>query len=212
MKHGSSLLLALGLVALACPARADRTFTVGADSLVFSQTGSLVRITESDVPATTFLAFETPTMIAISAERSDTDGVWEVLDPGQFYCPALSMAIGTRWRFLDDDQGNLRSAEVVAFESLTVPAGTFNAWKVHVSLDDQPGTVTRTLWFANGVGMIREVSYSFGIVASRSVLQSYSRTGAGFFPLVEGNTWHYVNQTLDTRASSMSAFKGRFDR
>jgi hypothetical protein len=193
-------------------AHADQTFAVGADSVVFSRSGSLVRVTETGSPGVTYLAYETATTVRVYAERSDTDGQWEVLDDGQDYCPLKAMYVGLTWRFLDDDLGNTRTATVVDYESVSVPAGTFMAYRADISVDDQPSVVTESLWFTVNVGMVRQLDFQDGAVVRRLVLQNYgvSVIDPGFFPLVQGNTWEYADESVETRPSSLSTLKGSF--
>jgi hypothetical protein len=203
-------LLVLVLIA-AVPAQAQRTVTVGADSLVFSQPGSLVRVVDAEAPARTYLAYESAANVRMDARRLDSDGQWEPLDPVQYYCPTLAMTIGQAWPYLVDDAGQTRTAEVVAFENVSVPAGDFMAWRVDVVVDDRPGVVTHSLWFAGNVGMVQEAGFLDGTVVRRLALLDYSVSGPGFFPLLPGNTWSYIDISVDNRRLSVSALKRSFE-
>ncbi|RKZ12306.1 hypothetical protein DRQ53_03085 [bacterium] len=195
--------------------RADQSFEVTADSLLVSEVGSLVRISEPGEVGQTLFAFEEPPGLPVSwirlyAGRPDDTGEWEVFDAQQFLCPAFSMIAGQTWRFLDSDQGGWQTAEVIVSDMVTVPAGTFPAWRVDVSEDDQPGTVKQRFWFAGNVGIVQQVEFEAGVVVWRSELSSYSVSGNGFFPLVVGNRWEYVEATVPVPGRSLGGFKAMF--
>lgn len=208
-----SLVAALALGA--SPARADRSFEVTADSTLNSEVGTLVRlVTDGEVGQTAF-AFEDPvsdpsSLIRIYAGRPDDTGMWGVLVGRQYLCPTFSMAPAQSWRFLDGDADEERRAEVIGLESVTVPAGTFSAWRVDITGVDLPGVVQSSFWFSGNVGLVREVDWNGPVIERSWDLASYQVTGLGFFPLEIGNRWEYTQSVVSARSRSVGLVKGRF--
>ena len=190
-------------------ARADRTISVAADSTVFGQPGSLVRIVVNAAESRTFAAVESESQILVYAVRPDVTGEWSLLDPGQYFCPEFAMSPGQRWRFLDDEDGATRTAEAVGLENVSVASGDFLAWRVDVSRDDQPSAVVLRMWFAGNVGLVKEVVFDGGARVARTELESYTVSGSGYFPLVVGNTWTYADLPVAADASSVGRLKAR---
>jgi hypothetical protein len=201
------------LLGTAVESRADKTFTVTKDSLLFSQPGFLVRIVEPGVPGTTFFAFEYDQMIQIYAERLDGSDTWEVFNGRQYLCQAYAMAAGNVWRFLDDElTGEFRTAEVVSTESVDVGGVSFIAWRVDIMLDSTPGMVEQSLWFTGGVGIVKQVDRNGGAAVSKLVLRGFSVTGIGFFPLEIGNNWEYGTLSVADVTGSVGVLKARYHR
>lgn len=199
------------LLGVAVDSRADQSFTVTKDSILFSQQGFLVRIVEPGVSGTTFFAFESGPMIRIYSERRDGSDTWEVFGGAQFLCRALAMEVGNIWRFLDDeDTGEFRTAEVVSSENVLVGAGNFTAWRVDVALDSKPDTVQQSLWFAGGVGIVKQVDWIGAAATRKSELQSFSVTGIGFFPLEIDNRWQYSDLRVPGVVRSTGVLKARY--
>jgi hypothetical protein len=198
---------------LAGPARADETFEVGADSLLFSQIGSLVRVTDPGAGGATYHCFEFGNLVRIYGIREFGSEDWEIPSTPVYLCPVAEMLPGLGWRFLDDDFGNLRTAEAVRQESVTVPAGNFpNAWRVEVRRDDQPGVLDEVFWYAAGVGIIQHVEWAGGQIVRRSQLTGSDVQGAGYFPLIEGNSWQYTDATVSGDRRSVSSLKDLYQR
>lgn len=201
------------LFAAAQPAGADETITVGADSLLFSQIGVLVRLTDPGVDGATLHMAESISRIRIYGIREYGSDDWEIPSTPVYLCPTLEMNAGLQWKFLDDDFGNARTAMAVRAETLTVPAGNFlSAWRVEVSRDDQPGVVNEIYWYVANVGLVKRVEYEFGLIVQKSELLSYDVQGFGFFPLVEGNEWIFEDATVEGGKRSVGSLKDLFRR
>jgi hypothetical protein len=58
--------------------------------------------------------------------------------------------------------------------------------------------------------MVRQLDFEDGVVVRRLVLQSFNVTGLGFFPLIQGNSWQYGDESVGASSSSVGALKARF--
>ena len=205
------VLLLTSLLVTAADSRADQTFTVTRDSLLFSNAGVLVRVVPSAASGKTYFVFEYQNKIQIYAERLDGSDTWEVFDGRQYLCLAWQMNVGNVWRYLDDeDTGEPRTAHVISTDAVVVGAGSFQAWRVDIALDSEPDTAQESLWFASGVGIVKQVDWLGGVAVARSELQSYSVDGLGFFPLEIGNTGQYADLTVPATVGSLGALKTRY--
>jgi hypothetical protein len=199
------------LLVTAAESRADQFFMVTKDSLLFSNSGFLIRIVETGSPGTTFFAFEYENMIQTYAERPDGSQTWEVLDGRQFLCRAWAMGVGNVWRFLDDEvTGERRTAEVVSTGNVVVGAGSFQAWRVDIALDSTPDTVQESVWFAATVGIVKQVDWTGGVAVGRSELQAFSVTGFGYFPLEVDNAWQYTDLSVPGALGTLGALKTQY--
>ena len=199
------------LLVTALGARADQSFTVTKDSLLFSNSGFLVRVVESGSPGKTFFAFEYENKIQIYAERPDGSQTWDVLDGRLFLCQAWAMDVGNTWRFLDDEEsGERRTAAVVSTGIVVVGAGSFQAWRVDIAVESAPDLVQESIWFAATVGIVKQVDWIGGAAVGRSELQDFNVTGFGYFPLEVDNTWQYADQTVPGAVGSLGVLKSRF--
>jgi hypothetical protein len=208
-----ALICLLPLFALTQPAAADETIVVGADSLLFSQIGVLVRLTDPGVDGATLHMAESISRIRIYGIREYGSDEWEIPGTPAYLCPTLEMLPGLQWRFLDDDFGNPRTAVAVGAEALSVPAGNFlSAWRVEVTLDDRPSVLDEVYWYVLGVGLVQRVEYAAGEVVRRSELLSYDVQGLGFFPLFEGNAWQFSDATVEGGERSVGSLKDLFRR
>ena len=190
---------------------ADETFEVGADSLLFSEIGTLVRVVESDGNGATYHCVESINRVRIYGIREFGSQEWFIPPVPVYLCPQTEMLPGLGWKFLDDDLGNTRTAEAVRQEAVTVPAGNFtNAWRVEVRRDDQPGVLDEVFWYAANVGIVKRAEWSGGQVSVRSELASYDVRGFGYFPLIEGNGWQYTEATVPVGRRSVGSLKDLF--
>ncbi|MEM3489919.1 MAG: post-COAP-1 domain-containing protein, partial [Nitrososphaerota archaeon] len=93
------------------------------------------------------------------------------------------------------------TSTALRFESITVPAGTFNCILVETTItatNSLPGadylSGTRQMWFADGVGLIKLVyNHRDGSVTEAKLLSHTcdpSPSGE-YFPLATGNSWRY---------------------
>lgn len=191
--------------------RADESFEVGADSLLFSQIGTLVKVVGSGGAGATYHCVESITRVRIYGSREFGSQEWEIPPIPVHLCPQTEMLPGLGWKFLDDDLGNARTAEAVRQEAVTVPAGNFpNAWRVEVRLDDQPGVLDEVFWFSANVGIVKRVEWSGGQVSVRSELAASDVQGSGYFPLIEGNGWQYTGATVPAGRRSVGSLKDQF--
>lgn len=201
------------LFALAQPAGAFETIEVGADSVLFSEIGALVRVTDFGVGGATLHLVDSITRIQIYGVRNFGTDEWSIPPIPVYLCPTFEMLPGLAWKFPDDNFGNARTAEAVRQESLTVPAGDFpNAWRVEVTRDDQPSVVNEVYWYAANVGLVQRTVWEGDELVSKSELMSYSVNGVGYFPLVWGNTWEFTDGTVELGARSVGSLKDLFQR
>jgi hypothetical protein len=207
------LLSVLLLFTIAQPAAASEIVEVGADSLLFSQIGVLVRFSDPGVDGATLHMAESISRIRIYGIRDYGSDDWEIPPTPVYLCPTLEMPKGLQWKFLDDDFGNSRTAVSVGAEALSVPAGNFlSAHKVEVTRDDQPSVLNEAYWYVAGVGLVKRVEYEAGVVVRKSELLGYDVQGVGFFPLVEGNSWQFSNATVGGEERSVGSLKDLFRR
>lgn len=203
------------LILFAIPQQADagETVEVGADSLLFSEIGVLVRLTDPGVDGSTLHMTESISRIRIYGIREYGSDEWEIPGAPVYLCPTFEMLPGLQWKFLDDDFGNPRTAVAVGAEALSVPAGNFlSAWRVEVTRDDQPSVLNEVYWYVLGVGLVQRVEYAAGEVVRRSELLSYDVQGPGFFPLFKGNVWQFSDATVAGGERSVGSLKDLFRR
>lgn len=199
----------LGLMA-STSAVADNVFTTTVDSTIDGNAGTILTIEDAGNPTETFFVFPQAGMIRVYASRDEGSPTWDILTGPVFLVPKNNITAGDTWRFLDDDLGGETIAEAITEESVTTAAGTFTAWKIDVAPVSNPANRTQSLWFASGVGLVRQVDYFDQWIERESNLESYSTTGNGFFPLVVGNTWTYIGTEVPTEDSSIGELKSRY--
>lgn len=208
---GRVAIFLLVLLGLAGTASASEFFEVGADSLLFSEIGTLVRVTDPGSGGVTLHLIESITWIRIYGTREYGSEDWEVYPTPVYLCPTFEMTPGFAWRFLDDDFGNARTAEAVGQEVVTVPAGTFaNAWRVEVTRDDQPSVLDEVFWFVVNLGIVKHTDWEGGQAVYKSELLSSDVSGLGFFPLELGNTWQYTEGSVEAVGRSVGGLKALF--
>ena len=191
----------------------DESWEVLADSTLDGHDGYLVRIVAPGEGSATMFVFEESGKYRVYAARDGGSSIWSVLPGEQYYCESTSMNINDTWRHLDDD-GEEAQATVVDQQQVTTGAGTFTAYKVNVVRVSAPSTVTQILWFASGVGLVRQIDLYSGPFPDtwQSDLQNYSITGgSGFFPLAAGNQWQFAEITNPVKTSSWSGIKSAFE-
>jgi hypothetical protein len=83
------------------------------------------------------------------------------------------LVVGEKWRWSGKTitQNNVTETnEVIGLETVKVPAGTFRAMKVVSQVRDTDSGVTRTYWYAEGVGLVKwmteggQIKYSWELV------------------------------------------------
>ena len=92
--------------------------------------------------------------------------------------PLLKLPIrpGATWSWSGTARANVRvdeSSEVVGAEKIDVPAGRFQTLKVVTRIEQGGVSVTKTSWYAAGVGLVQQATQSSG-VDSQTVLVDYS--------------------------------------
>jgi hypothetical protein len=202
-------IVCLGLMA-GTSAMADEVFTTTVDSTIDGNAGTILTIENAGGPTEAFFVFPQAQMIRVYASRDEGSPTWDILTGSVSLVPKNKFTAGDTWRFLDDELGGETVAVAVAEESVTTAAGTFTAWKVDVALVTNPTQPTQSLWFAAGVGLVRPVDYLAQWIETASSLDTYSTTGNGYFPLVVGNTWTYVESEVPTAGSSVGEIKARY--
>jgi hypothetical protein len=78
-------------------------------------------------------------------------------EPPKQYLPNPLVA-GFKWKWNGKDHTQQEFAEenkVVGFETITVPAGKFRAMKVVSQITGAASPMTRTYWYAEGVGLLK---------------------------------------------------------
>lgn len=71
------------------------------------------------------------------------------------------LVAGSRWRWKGKDYTQTERNEnnqVVGFEKVTVPAGKFRAMKVVSQIEGAATPVTKTYWYADGVGLVKSTT------------------------------------------------------
>ena len=199
----------LGLI-VSTSAVADDVFTATADSTIDGNPGTILTIEDAGNPTETFFVFPQAGMIRVYASRDEGSPTWDILTGPVFLVPKNNITAGDTWRFFDDDLGGETVAEAIIEESVTNAAGTFTAWKIDVAPVSNPTQPTQSLWFASGVGLVRQVDYFDQWIERESNLDTYSTTGNGYFPLVVGNIWTYVGSEVPTADSSVGELKSRY--
>lgn len=205
-----AVIAAVALLSPALPAAADFTFTVTKDSTMDGNDGKLMRVAEPGYPSEDFFMFVQDGYVRVYAHRDNSDGSWTIPLVPLYFVPQSTISQGQTWSFLPMGGVALTVAEAVAQEQKTVSAGTFECWRVDVTALGSPETVITTFWFSSGVGMVAQVEYNEGKATWRTELDNYSVTGAGYFPLVLGNTWDFLGLEVAGEVSSLGALKGRF--
>jgi hypothetical protein len=92
--------------------------------------------------------------------------------------PLLKLPIrpGATWSWSGTARANVRveeSSQVVGSEKIEVPAGRFQTLKVVTRIEQGGVSVTKTSWYAPGVGLVQQATQSSG-VDSETVLVDYS--------------------------------------
>jgi len=103
------------------------------------------------------------------------EGLQATYEPAKQYLPNPLVA-GQKWDWSGKDPTQMdhrESSRVVGFENVTVPAGKFRAMKVVTEIAGTSVPLTRTTWYADGVGLIKSASVS-GQIKYGSELTDYS--------------------------------------
>ncbi len=193
---------------LALPVTASETLTVAADSTLAGHEGFIVHITSTFEGFSSLFLFEENDKLRLFAGRDGGSTEWDILSSAQYVVPTTAMTVGQSWDFIDTDEGEARVARVVGQEQRTTSAGTFTCLRVKIERVSAPGVADETIWFAWGVGFVRDQGYVDGYLDWRDELQSYSiSSGTGYMPMGVGNTWSYVERPVASEAESWGGLK-----
>ena len=83
---------------------------------------------------------------------------------------------GSSWTWQGKDYTQVDVTEknaVIGFETVTVPAGKFRAMKVVSEVSDSNAVMTKTYWYADGVGLVKTTTVG-GAITYGSELVDYS--------------------------------------
>ena len=103
------------------------------------------------------------------------EGLKATYDPPKQYLPNPLVA-GQKWESTGKDPTQVEhheSSRVVGFENVTVPAGKFRAMKVVSEVSGSGSPLTRTNWYADGVGLVKSTTQG-GQIKYGSELTDYS--------------------------------------
>jgi hypothetical protein len=93
------------------------------------------------------------------------EGVKVDYDPGRQYLMNPLVA-GKKWFWKgkgEIGQDITESNEIIGPETVKVPAGTFRAVKIVSQVADGEAVLTRTTWYAEGVGLVKSMSEGRGL-------------------------------------------------
>ena len=85
------------------------------------------------------------------------EGLQATYDPPKQYLPN-PLVVGQKWESSGKDPTQMEhreSSRVVGVETVTVPAGKFRAMKVVSEIANGGALMTKTSWYADGVGLIK---------------------------------------------------------
>lgn len=169
--------------------------TVVADSTLVGQDGYILlreEPGESDHLANYFMVDEGG-HIRFFANREAGAPDWTIHPDGWYFGPPPGAGIGDSWTTVPGNYGRPSRSTLHAYETVVVPAGTFDAvvCVVHPEAMGDAGPATNNVrHFADGVGLVRE---AWPWISGANVLQSYSVVGgSGRFPLAVGNWWEFL--------------------
>ena len=103
------------------------------------------------------------------------EGLKATYEPPKQYLPNPLVA-GQKWEWTGKDPTQVERHErsrVIGFENITVPAGKFRAMKVESEISGASAPITRTSWYADGVGLVKTTTVG-GQIKYGSELTDYS--------------------------------------
>jgi len=103
------------------------------------------------------------------------EGLQATYDPPRQYLPN-PLTVGQKWEWSGKDPTQVERHEtsrVVGVETVTVPAGKFRAMKVVTEIANGKALMTRTSWYADGVGLVKTTTVG-GQINYGSDLTDYS--------------------------------------
>lgn len=105
----------------------------------------------------------------------DHEGLKATYEPPKQYLPNPLVA-GQKWEWTGKDPTQVErreSSRVVGFENVTVAAGKFRAMKVITEVGGDAAPMTKTNWYADGVGLVKSTTEG-GQIKYGSELTDYS--------------------------------------
>jgi hypothetical protein len=103
------------------------------------------------------------------------EGLQAAYEPPKQYLPN-PLVRGQKWEWFGKDPTQVEhreSHQVVGFENVTVPAGKFHAAKIVSEITGASAPMTRTTWYAAGVGLVKSTTVG-GQIKYGSELTDYS--------------------------------------
>lgn len=212
MQHLRNAILVLALTAAAAtPVMADETLTVVADSTLAGQAGFVVHSVYGDNTGESIFLTEESGKIRFYATREFGFSSWDIVASAQYLVPTSTLTIGDTWDYINTDNDEATVARVGAEESVETAAGTFSCYRVDIERVAAPGTAYETMWFAAGVGFVRNQGFLNGSMDWRDELQSHAIAGGtGFMPLAAGNSWNYVEVPVATVITNWGELKSTY--
>jgi hypothetical protein len=110
-----------------------------------------------------------------SENYPEHEGLKAIHDPPKQYLPNPLVA-GQKWEWTGKDPTQMdrhESSRVMGFEEVTVAAGKFHAMKVVSEVSGAATPMTKTCWYAEGVGLVKTTTQG-GPIKYGSELTDYS--------------------------------------
>src|SRR5436190_1985795 len=110
-----------------------------------------------------------------SENYPEHEGLKASYDPPKQYLP-VPLAAGKKWEWTGKDPTQTErheSSQVVGFENVTVVAGKFRALKIVSQISGGAIPMTKTCWYAEGVGLVKTTTEG-GQIKYGSELTDYS--------------------------------------
>ena len=110
-----------------------------------------------------------------SSDLPEHEGLEAKYEPPRQYLQNPLVA-GTKWEWKGKDQTQTdrqEASRVAGFENITVAAGKFRAMKVVSLITGAAAPMTKTYWYADGVGMVKTTTEA-GEIKYGSELIDYS--------------------------------------
>lgn len=203
-----TIVIVLMIALFAAPAAADWTLTVTEARSSGGVDGFVVQSAEPGYPTEELFIAADGGMMRVYETR-ELGEPWDPMAEEVFLVPATTITAGMTWNFLPDETSAYQ-AEAIQMESVSTPAGTFDAWLVDITEVGGSGYFTSSMWWVDGVGLLGESEFEGGWLTWESKLASYTANGSGFLPLAIGNSWTFQSAEVDTEAGSIGAIKARF--
>lgn len=206
-----SIAIVLLLCLIALPAQAQRTMTVLASPTSFGgEDGHAFRIeTPGDDTEEFFFIDNANGLVEFHALRVPP-APFESLGGGQYLVPITVANVPSLPAFAFIEDCGPSQATYQGMVELTVPAGTYMTYQYNID-DSCGGNVIERMYWADGVGLVRQAAYIDGVLDQAWDLNSVTiNGGSGLFPRATGNTWEFVAGSVETGDTSMGTLKAKF--